>query len=86
MEITKISTKGQVVIPAHFREELDLKIGSTVVLSRMKDFLIIKKVKISDPKEEFKELTAWGSRWSKEKGVSEHNIDKLIHKSRGVKN
>lgn len=76
MEVTKISTKGQVVIPAHFREELNLDIGSTVVISRMKDFLIIKKVKIKDPREEFNELTSWGTKWSKEKNIKEEDVVK----------
>ncbi len=85
MEITKISTKGQVVIPAHFREELKLDIGTTIVISKINDFLILKKVKLKDPKEEFKELTKIGSEWSKKTGVNEENISKLIHKYRGVK-
>ena len=85
MEVTRISIKGQIVIPAHFREELKLDIGTIIVISKINDFLILKKVKLKDPKEEFKELTKIGIEWSKKTGVNEENVNKLVHKYRGVK-
>ncbi|MBI4175792.1 MAG: AbrB/MazE/SpoVT family DNA-binding domain-containing protein, partial [Candidatus Aenigmarchaeota archaeon] len=38
-EIATISTKGQVVIPSHIRQELGLKEGSQLVVSRMEDLI-----------------------------------------------
>ena len=82
-DITRISTKGQVVIPSHIRQELDLTEGSQLVVSRMKDFILLKKVKIPDPKEEFKRLTGMGITHAKKLGLkSEDDVVRIIHESR----
>lgn len=44
MEITKISSKGQVVIPQKMRADLEINEGSIVVIEKMKDMVIIKKI------------------------------------------
>lgn len=83
VDITTISTKGQVVIPQHIREELDLNVGSQLVISRMDDFILLKKVKIPDPKEEFKKLTEIGKEYARKLGLkSEENTVKIVHQSR----
>jgi len=84
-EIAKVSSKGQIVIPFDIRKELDLKTGATLVVSKMDDIVLLKKVKIPDPKEEFKKLTKWGQKWAKKKGIKEEDIVKIIHKGRGIK-
>ena len=85
-EVTKMTTKGQVVIPAEIREELDLSEGTRLVVSRMGDLVLMKKISISDPKKEFAELTKRGSEFAKKKGIKgEDDVIKRIHKGRGVK-
>ena len=82
-EITTISTKGQVVIPSHIRQELDLDEGSQLVVSRMEDFILLKKVNIPDPRAEFEKLTAFGIKHAKKLGIkSEEDILRIIHESR----
>ena len=44
MEITKISSKGQIVIPIRMREDLGITEGSQVAIEQMKDVVIIKKI------------------------------------------
>jgi len=44
MEITKISSKGQIVIPLKIRNELGMKEGSVVGVEKMKDMIIFKKI------------------------------------------
>ncbi|MEK6894393.1 MAG: AbrB/MazE/SpoVT family DNA-binding domain-containing protein [Nanoarchaeota archaeon] len=44
MEITKVSSKGQVVIPSKIREMLGLVEGSTVALEVINDMAVIKKL------------------------------------------
>jgi len=44
MEITKISSKGQIVIPLKIRNELEINKGSVVAIEKMKDLIVIKKV------------------------------------------
>ena len=69
VEVTKISSKGQVVIPFDIRKELGLDTGSTVVVSKMKDYVLMKKVSIPDISKEFERLSKWGSSFAKKKGV-----------------
>jgi len=44
MEITKISSKGQIVIPQKIRNELNIKEGSVLAIDKMKDMIMIKKI------------------------------------------
>jgi len=44
MEITKISSKGQIVIPSKIRNEMKMEEGSIVAIERMKDIVVIKKI------------------------------------------
>lgn len=85
-QITKISTKGQVVIPQEIREELGLEIGSTVVVSKIKDYIVLKKINIPDLKKEFERLVDYGRQHAKKLGIkSEKDVVRMIHEARGVK-
>jgi AbrB family looped-hinge helix DNA binding protein len=44
MEITKISSKGQIVIPSKIRNELNIEEGSILAIDQMKDMIIIKRI------------------------------------------
>jgi len=46
MEITKLSSKGQIVLPMKIREELDLQEGSVLAVDIMKELIIIKKIDV----------------------------------------
>ena len=85
-EITKISSKGQVVIPAGIREDLDLEEGTRLAVTRIDSIILLKKIRIEDLKEEFKRLTKKGEKFAKEKGIKdEESVLKKIHKGRGIK-
>lgn len=84
-EITRVSSKGQVVIPYDMRKDLGWDTGSTLVVSKADDLVLLKKIQIPDPKEEFKKLTQWGQEYAKKKGWKEEDVMKIIHKGRGIK-
>ena len=44
MEIIKINSKGQIVIPQKIRSEFDITKDSILALDKMKNHIIIKKV------------------------------------------
>ena len=56
MEITKLSSKGQVVIPEGVRE--DLEVGTAFVVTRKEDLIVLKKIKglTAREKKEMEEL------------------------------
>ena len=56
MEITKLSTKGQIVIPEEIRKDIEL--GTAFVVSKQNDLIILKRVEglTKQEMEEMKEL------------------------------
>lgn len=56
MEITKLSTKGQVVIPESLRKNMDS--GTAFIVSKQNDLIILKKIEglTKQEMEEMKEL------------------------------
>lgn len=44
MEIIKVNTKGQIVIPQKIRREFDITENSMLALGKIKDHIIIKKI------------------------------------------
>lgn len=46
MEITKISSKGQIVIPLKIRSELGIDEGSVVAVEKMNNFVVLKKIDV----------------------------------------
>jgi len=86
MELTKLTSKGQVVIPVEIRRELQLKKGSQIVVTRFRDLVLMKKITIPDPKKELKKLTKIGSKIAKEKGIkTEEDVISIIQRGRGLK-
>jgi AbrB family looped-hinge helix DNA binding protein len=62
IELTKISTKGQIVIPQKIRDKLKIKEGETLAISAEKDLLVLKKINnpLEDDLETIKEInSAW---------------------------
>ena len=83
IDITTVSSKGQVVIPNHIREELGLEKGSQIVVSTIEDIVVLKKIRIPDPSEEFAKLTAFGKKHAAKIGVtSEEDVVRIIHDAR----
>ncbi|MFB6214673.1 MAG: AbrB/MazE/SpoVT family DNA-binding domain-containing protein [Candidatus Bipolaricaulia bacterium] len=48
IDSTKVSSKGQIVIPKHLREELDLHQGDNLILVKKGDTLILRKMTLKD--------------------------------------
>ena len=79
---TKMSSKGQVVIPENIRKQLNLKAGTQFVVVGNKDVVILKN--ISPPNlSEFDELIADARKKAKEVGIKKSDIKDAILKARG---
>ena len=48
IDSTTVSSKGQIVIPKHLREELDLHRGDNLILVKKGDTLILRKMTLKD--------------------------------------
>lgn len=81
---TKMSSKGQVVIPEEIRKRLKLKKGSQFVVVSEKDVVILKA--ISPPSlDEFDALIADARKKAKEVGMKRSDIEAAVSDVRGRK-
>jgi AbrB family looped-hinge helix DNA binding protein len=81
---TKMSSKGQVVIPEDIRKRLNLRVGSQFVVVGEKDVVIFKS--ISQPSmDEFDELIAKARKQAKDEGLKRSDVYEAIAKVRGRK-
>ena len=81
---TKMSTKGQVVIPDDIRKRLNLKTGSQFVVVGENDVVILKVI-LPPAMNEFDTLIAEARRQGKEAGLKQSDISDVIAKVRGRK-
>ena len=78
---TKMSSKGQVVIPGNIRRKLNLKAGTQFVVIGDKDVVILKN--ISAPSiDEFSSLIVKARREGKKVGLKKSDITEAIRKIR----
>lgn len=81
---TRMSSKGQVVIPEDIRKRLKLKGGSQFVVIAEDDVVILKT--ITPPSiEEFDALIADARRQARQAGLRQSDIENAIAKVRGQK-
>ncbi len=79
---TKMSSKGQVVIPENIRKRLNLKPGAQFVVVGDNDVVILKN--ISPPSlDEFDDLIADARIKAKEAGIKTSDIRDAVSKARG---
>ena len=78
---TKMSSKGQIVIPEEIRKRLNLKTGAQFVVVGDKDVVILKN--ITPPSiEEFDELITIARKAGEQAGLKKADIAKVIKKAR----
>ena len=81
---TKMSSKGQVVIPEDIRKRLNLREGTQFVVTGKDDVVILKA--ISEPSfDEFESLIKEARAQAKEAGLKRSDIAKAVAKARGRK-
>ena len=83
VELTKLSSKGQVVIPRSVRDELDLKEGETFAVVGNEDSILLKRVELPSKKELFEKVHKWGVSFAKKKGIREEDLQSVIKRNRG---
>ena len=83
-ETTKMSSRGQVVVPRSIREALNLTEGDTFAVFAGDDMLILKKIGVPTAEEAFEKLHEWGAKFAKKKGLKQKDVVVNIHKGRGI--
>ncbi len=81
---TRMSSKGQVVIPESIRKRLDLKEGAQFLVVGDADVVILKVINLPD-KSQFDELIKRARQQAKEAGLKEEDVTSAVAKARGKK-
>ncbi|MBI4170547.1 MAG: AbrB/MazE/SpoVT family DNA-binding domain-containing protein [Candidatus Aenigmarchaeota archaeon] len=80
-DVTKMSSRGQVVIPQELREKMHLREGSKFAVVGMQDTIILKK--LEPPKwEDFDKAISNLRKFGKEKGITEKDVGKAVRNAR----
>ena len=81
VNITKISSKGQVVIPSEIREKMNLEEGNLLIISDSDDSICMKKIELPKIKS-WKETTKPFRDAAKKSNFSNDDLKRLIEESR----
>jgi len=81
-EFTKLSSRGQVVIPQGIRERMGLKEGTPLAISGERNVIVLRAMETPNMEKELEELFRWGRKYAKEKGIKPGDVDKAIERIR----
>lgn len=88
VETTRMSSKGQVVIPQDLRDDMDLTEGTLFAVVGDKDSIILKRIDIPSKESMFLELDKIAEEATarlKKKGIKESDFVNIVHKRRQAK-
>jgi AbrB family looped-hinge helix DNA binding protein len=81
---TRMSSKGQVVIPESIRKQLNLQEGAQFIVVGEGDVVVLKVVNLPDMSQ-FDELIKQARQQAKEAGLTEEDVTSAVAKARGKK-
>ena len=79
---TRMSSKGQIVIPESIRKQLNLKEGAQFIVVGEDDVVILKAI-TSPSMDAFENLIKKARRQAKDAGLERADIEKAVSKARG---
>jgi len=72
VSITKLSSKGQVVVPLELRKEANLEEGDKLLVYGSKGTIVLKRIEPSV--KEFEKLVSFGRAFAKKKGIKKSDV------------
>jgi AbrB family looped-hinge helix DNA binding protein len=79
LELTRLSQRGQVVIPTQVRRKMGLKEGTRFLVIGLEDIVVLRRLQLSEEKLKLKKLLAEARSSAKTHGFSEKEIERLVH-------
>lgn len=90
IQITALSSRGQIVIPQSIRDRLCLKEGERFAIAGSNNTIVLKKIDMPTKEQlicELDKIAKEGRKRLEAKGIrNEQDIVDLIHKNRAIKN
>ena len=85
VEMVKMSSKGQIVIPQEIRTEICASEGTVFAVISGRDSIVLKKIATPSKEElicELKEIAKEGRKRLEAKGIKEEDVSGIVEKSR----
>ncbi len=82
VDMTRLSQKGQIVIPSELRKQLRLKEGTKFLVMGIDDTIVLRRIQLSTERMRLKELLTLSREKAEKVGFTEREVDKLIHSIR----
>ena len=79
LELTRLSEKGQVVIPTEVRRKMGLKEGTRFLVIGLEDIIVLRRLQLSEEKLRLKKLLAEARSSAKTHGLSKKEVERLVH-------
>jgi len=77
LDLTRLSEKGQIVIPNEIRRQMKLKAGTKFLVLQLGDTIILRKFELSPERLRAKQLLERFRRKARKVGFSEADVEKL---------
>ncbi len=84
VELTRISEKGQIVIPSSLRREMNINKSDKFLVFGENNTIILKKIEQSVFKKSFKEIADPLQKMAKQSGLTKKDLEKTIRDVRNV--
>jgi len=75
--VTRMSSKGQIVVPKSLRDALGLDVGELFAMFGDEDTIILKRIDVPSKKES-DEILAWGEKYAKKKKITRKALEQAI--------
>lgn len=85
VELTKASSRGQIVIPQDLREEMNVKEGTLFAVFGSGDTIILKKIKTPTKEKlikDLEEIAKKGRKRAEQLGLKESDVPNVVHRFR----
>ena len=84
LDFTRLSEKGQIVVPSEIRKKMKLTEGTRFVILGFKDTIVLRKLELSEERLRLKRLLARSREKAEKVGFSGKEIQRLLESSRNA--
>ena len=82
LELTRLSGKGQVVIPTSVRKKLGLKQGMRFLVVGVGDIVVLRRLELGEETMRLKQVLIESRKKAEKIGFTQKEIERLIHETR----
>lgn len=82
LELTRLSERGQIVIPTELRKSMNLREGERFVIMGIGDTIVLRKLELSQERLRLKTLIGESREKARKSGFTKAEIERFIHETR----